>query len=554
MTDNPLGRYLVPLRRWWPIVAGAVVLGLVVAWVTLPERPEPGEQVVVDPEISYQATHLLLRGRPTPATDNFELVALLARQGEIPQQVEAELGDEVAPGSVAAVLIEPNQALGTIGVTAVQPTPELAVRLANAYAEALVGYFDEQADESQQEQIERVTERLQAIDIRVRELETQLEGVEEGSLDADLIEAELNVLTQQFGVLQTELRDLSTGAVASQSTFDTLQEPVPVSTTTPVDSVFEVPDDSRSRLALAAALALILGLGVVFAVDWVDTRVRTREDAEDAFGLPVIAELPRLRKKEREEHPLPVHSDPGSVAAETFRALRLSVLRTPRWRLDRPVPTAQANGTVGSAAPITGAEQPGVILVTSARDSEGKSTVAANLAASIAETGKRVLLLDADFRRPSVGNLVGVPAGPGLRELRELEARSFAKAIVGTEIPNLSLMRSGSPGIAPAWFLVEADRIIEQAQEFAEVVVIDSGPLLATNEAATLIPSVDALLLVTKSGRLSRQQARHATEQLTRLGALVSGIVMVGAEGTRKYGYYEPIRRAAATGEPIRPT
>jgi Mrp family chromosome partitioning ATPase len=84
--------------------------------------------------------------------------------------------------------------------------------------------------------------------------------------------------------------------------------------------------------------------------------------------------------------------------------------------------------------------------------------------------------------------------------------------------------------------------------------VIDSGPLLATNEAATLIPNVDAMLLVTKSGRLSRQQARRATEQLTRLGALVSGIVMVGAEGTRKYGYYEPIRRAAATGEPIRPT
>jgi capsular exopolysaccharide synthesis family protein len=554
MTDSPLGRYLVPLRRWWPIVVGAIALGLVVAWVTLPEPPQPGEQVVVDPEVSYQATHLLLRGRPTPATDNFELVALLARQGAIPQQVETELGDEVAPGAVASVTIEPNQALGTLGVTAVQPTPELAVRLTNAYAAAIVEYFDEQANESQQEQLELVTERLQAIDIRVRELESQLEDVEEETLDADLIEAELNVLTEQYGVLQNELRNLSTGAVAAQSTFDTLQEPVPVSTATPVESVFEVPDDSRSRLALAAALALVLGLGVVFAVDWVDTRVRSREDAEEAFGLPVIAELPRLGKRERQEHPLPVQSDPGSVTAETFRALRLSVLRTPRWRLDRLPPTVEAAGTVGSAAPITGAEQPSVILVTSARDSEGKSTVAANLAASIAETGKRVLLLDADFRRPSVSEFVGVPGGPGLRELRELDGTWFAKAIVETEVANLTLMRSGSPGIAPSWFLVEADWIVEQAQEFADVVVIDSGPLLATNEAATLIPNVDAMLLVTKSGRLSRQQARRATEQLTRLGALVSGIVMVGAEGTRKYGYYEPIRRAAATGEPIRPT
>jgi Mrp family chromosome partitioning ATPase len=138
--------------------------------------------------------------------------------------------------------------------------------------------------------------------------------------------------------------------------------------------------------------------------------------------------------------------------------------------------------------------------------------------------------------------------------LRELDGRHIAKVIATTDVPNLSLLRSGSPGIAPSWFLVEADWIVEQVQEFADVVVIDSGPLLATNEAATLIPSVDAMLLVTRSGRLSRQQAHRATEQLTRLGALVSGVVLVGAEGARKYGYYEPIRRAAATGEPIHPS
>jgi capsular exopolysaccharide synthesis family protein len=184
--------------------------------------------------------------------------------------------------------------------------------------------------------------------------------------------------------------------------------------------------------------------------------------------------------------------------------------------------------------------------VSSARDGEGKSTVAANLAASIAETGKRVLLVDCDFRRPTVGELLGVPAGPGLRELRELDGRHFAKAIVPTQVPNLALLRSGSAGIAPAWFLVEADWVVEQARDLADVVVIDSGPLLATNEAATLVRSVDALVLTTLSGRVTRSQARRTTEQLTRLGALVSGIVVIGADGRRGYGYYEPIRRQAS--------
>ena len=553
MTDNPLARYLIALQRWWPILVGAIALGVVAAWVTLPETPEPGEQEVIDPEVSYRATHLLIRGRNTPATANLDLVTLLARQGAVPASVEAELGDQVSPGSAETVMIEPDPVLGTLGVTVVQPTPDQTVLLANTYAAAIVEYFDAQALEAEEAQIDRVTERLTVIDQRVRELETELETLEEGTLDYELAESELNVLVTQFGTLQAELRDLSTQSVTAQSTFETLQEPVPVSTVEPTQTVFEVPQDSRARFLLAAIAALILGIAVVFAVDWIDTRVRTREDAEESFGLPVVAEFPRRSKSELREHPLPVHTDPGSITAETFRALRLVVLRSPRWRLDRAKPTAGGDGPVGSASPVSGEADPRVLLVTSARDTEGKSTVAANLALSIAETGKSVLLLDTDFRRPSVGGLVGVPDGPGLRELSELNGQELAKAIVFTELPNLAVLRSGSAGIAPSWFLSEADWIVEQARELADVIVIDSGPLLATNEAATLVPSVDALLLVTKSGRISHAHARRTTEQLSRLGATVSGVVVVGTDGRRQYGYYEPIRSAAALGESLRP-
>jgi capsular exopolysaccharide synthesis family protein len=554
MTDNPLARYLVPLRRWWPIIVGALALGMVAAWVTLPETPDPGEQeVVVDPDVSYRATHLLLRARDTPATANLDLVTLLARQGAIPASVEAELGDQVAPGSVQAVLLEPDPMLMTLGVTAVQPTPEQTVLLANTYAEAIVEYFDARALEAEAAQIERVTERLTEIGTRVRELERELEALEEGTVEFDVATAEYESQVQQYGILQAELLNLTTESVATQSTFETLQEPVPVSTVEPTQTVFEVPQGSRARFLLAAVAALVFGIALVFAVDWVDTRVRTREDAEDAFGLPVIAEFPRRTEAELRDHPIPVHTDPGSITAETFRALRLVVLRSPRWRLDRAKPTAGGEGPVGSASPVTGTADPRVLLVTSARDSEGKSTVAANLAVSIAETGKSVLLIDSDFRRPSVGGFVGVPDGPGLRELSELNGQELAKAIVFTELPNLAMLRSGSAGIAPSWFLTEADWVVEQARELADVVVIDSGPLLATNEAATLVPNVDTLLLVTKSGRISRAQARRTTEQLSRLGATVSGVVVVGADGRRQYGYYEPIRNAAALGEKLRP-
>jgi capsular exopolysaccharide synthesis family protein len=553
MTDNPLARYLVPLRRWWPVLVGALALGLVVAWVTLPDTPEPGEQEVIDPEVSYRATHLLIRGSDSPATANLDLVTLLAQRGAIPASVEAELGDELAPGSVESVVLEPDPMLGTLGVTVVQPTPDQTVLLANTYAQAIVEYFDAQALEAEEAQNQRVTDQLIVINQRVRELEADLETREEGTLEYVLAESELNVLVTQYGTLQAELSDLTTQSVAARSTFETLQEPVPVSTVTPTEGVFEVPQSTRGRFVLAAVVALVLGLAGIFAVDWVDTRVRTREDAEQSFGLPVVAEFPRRPKPDRRAHPIPVHTDPGSVTSETFRTLRLVVLRAPRWRLDRARPTVNGDGPVGSASQVTGEEAPRVVLVTSARDGEGKSTVAANLAVSIAETGKSVLLIDADFRRPSVGELVGVPAGPGLRELSELNGQELSKAIVFTELPNLAMLRSGSPGIAPAWFLSEADWVVNQARELADVVVIDSGPLLATNEAATLVPSVDTLLIVTRAGRISREQARRTTEQLSRVGATVSGVVVVGMDARRKYGYYEPIRNAAALGESLRP-
>jgi capsular exopolysaccharide synthesis family protein len=551
MTDSPLARYLVPLQRWWPVIIGALVLGLVGAWLTLPSDPVSAdpEAVPIDPNVSYEATHLLARGRPTPATDNLELVALLASQGEIPQVVEAKLGDEVEPGAVASATIEPNTNLGTLGVTAVQPRPEQAERLATAYAEAIIEYFDEQAEGAQQARIDSVTQQLVSIETRIRELQGVLAGLDENSVEYGLAEAELNVATEQYGILQNDLRDLTTGSSEAQSVFVTLQEPVAVSTAMLDEGGFEVPEDSRARFTIAIVLALALGVGAAFALDWVDARIRTREQAEEAFGLPVIADIPRRTKAELSAHPLPVYSEPGSVTAENFRALRLHVLRSPRWRLDQPAPAANLDGAVGTASPVGAEEQPRVLLVSSARDSEGKSTVAANLAASIAEAGKRVLLIDCDFRRPAVGELLGVPAGPGLRELRELDGRHFARAIVPTTVPNLALLRSGSAGVAPAWFLVESDWVVEQARDLADIVVIDSGPMLGTNEAATLVPSVDALVLTTMSGRGTRSQARRTTEQLTRLGALVSGIVVIGAEGKRRYGYYEPIRRAASGGD-----
>jgi capsular exopolysaccharide synthesis family protein len=551
---TPIERYVGPVRRWWPVVVGAVVLGVVVAWITMPSPPDPSaaaEGIVdADPSVSYTASQILIPDRVTPATSNLALVATLARQPEVLDAVREALAGQVDGAAVDGVMIEADENLGTLTLTAEQPTEDQVVLLLETYATTLTEQFDERSAVASRNELERTRDRLAAIDVRIRELEGELGGSGIGELDRRLAEAELNVLVDQYGFLQGQARDLGIENVGVGSTFVTLQEPVPVSTAGEASAMqmFEGTGGRPwVRLPLGALLAAALGLGIAFGIDRLDTRVRTRHGAEAAFGLPTVAEIPWRSRRDCERDPLPVHSKPGSDVAEAFRALRLAVQLSPRWQLRHDVPTSET--AVGSASPVVGKGSPRTLLVTSGITGEGKSTVAANLAASIAESGQRVVLLDCDFRRSTASKVLGLTDGPGLRDLLELREETLGSLVCPTSVPGVFVVPAGTPGVTPAWFLAGAATLVELASRHADVVVIDTGPVLVTNEAAALVPVVDAVLLVSRIGRTSGEQARDTVEKLTRLNALVAGIALVGGEATRTYGYFEPIRKdAAGTG------
>jgi hypothetical protein len=135
--------------------------------------------------------------------------------------------------------------------------------------------------------------------------------------------------------------------------------------------------------------------------------------------------------------------------------------------------------------------------------------------------------------------LHGAEAGDGLREQAIPDEKPLEDLVVGTAVDGVRLVRSGRPGIAPSWFLTRSVTIVDQAVELADIVLFDTGPLPLTHEAETLIPNVDCTLLVTKGGRLTWDAAREAMKRLTRVRASVAGVVLVGGEGVRRYGYYE---------------
>jgi capsular exopolysaccharide synthesis family protein len=267
----------------------------------------------------------------------------------------------------------------------------------------------------------------------------------------------------------------------------------------------------------------MLGLGVAIVVDRADHRIRSREDAERAYGLPVLAEVPVLTGAQQRSSELVAASAPLSRAAEAYRAVRSSLM------FQR---TAEERGREPSSA--------FVVLVASASPREGKTTTSANLAALFAETGRRVLAVNCDFRRPTLHQFFDVPHEP--------------RRVVETKIRGLSLVMDVAATIGtvnPALVVEEQRRLIASARKSFDVIVVDTAPMLATNDATEIMGCADLALIVCRAGMTTSDDAARVRELLSRIGAPVSGVVLLGSvtESSGYYYHYAPGRAGSSAGD-----
>src|SRR5439155_26131808 len=186
------------------------------------------------------------------------------------------------------------------------------------------------------------------------------------------------------------------------------------SATSTSSSGVSAPRSRAVRVAGGAGIGLLLGLALALLLERIDTKLRTREAAELAFVLPVVAEIPPVRRSRRRRHEVLTASKPTSPVAEAYRSLRTALLLMPTQSVPRGGdPTADdarlADGRSRLEARRRGGVANGtkVILVTSPGPAEGKSVTVANLAASLAESGRSVLVLSFDLRRPDVHHYLG---------------------------------------------------------------------------------------------------------------------------------------------------
>jgi capsular exopolysaccharide synthesis family protein len=443
------------------------------------------------------------------------------QSGTTRDAVAAKYSGPLDPDDVE-VSVQDSSSSDVVTVSMTSTDAKEAAELVNLYVDTFLGLQRQQrindisdASEELQRQLDDLSERIADIRRPLTEVEQQLNSNPgNAALESrrdDLTQAlasQLTPLQNRQSLYQQQLEDLRLSA----GVVETGGARLLTKAETPTDPV-------APRPVFTAVLALILGalLGLVLAFFWdnLDEKLRGMEDLERAApDIPPMAAVPEVRGSTSDDY-LPVRDDARGPAAEAFRSLRTSVK------------------FAGLSQSVR------VIQVTSSLQGEGKTTVAANLAAAFAIAGERVALVCCDLRRPRVQRKFDQPLSPGFTNvmLGELRLAEGLRQVT----PNLFLLAAGSPPPNPSELLSSswAKAIVDALAAEFDVVIIDSTPVLPVTDALVVSRMVDATLVVVDVRTTKRKELRQTLQRLEQVGAPVIGLVLngVGANDSYLYGY-----------------
>ena len=287
------------------------------------------------------------------------------------------------------------------------------------------------------------------------------------------------------------------------------------------------------NLGFAFVLGLTSGIGLAFLLEGIDNTVRTPEQAQAISGLPSLGMIPlgsRSNSEAGEKRGLVVasakepvelvtQSRPQSQMAESYRALRTSLLLT------------------SLGAP------PKTILITSALPREGKTTTSVNTAIVLAQKGTRVLLIDADLRRPSIHKALGLGPRIGLSNVLTGGATLQQATVRSPILPNLYILPAGTPPPNPAELMASQQMVdlLAELRDQYDHVIVDTPPTLSVTDAVVLSTKADAVVLVIRSSQTTKPALRRARDILGQVNAKVAGVLLnaVNLDSADYYYYYE---------------
>ncbi|MBR6462995.1 polysaccharide biosynthesis tyrosine autokinase, partial [bacterium] len=273
-----------------------------------------------------------------------------------------------------------------------------------------------------------------------------------------------------------------------------------------------------NNLIMGLVIGLLLGLGLTFFLEYWDDTLKTPDDVERFIHLPVMGTVPKMLKSNNvQELERIVEFYPKSIITESYQSIRTNIL----FSSSKPIKT---------------------MVITSSAMSEGKTTTASNVAQVMAAAGDKVLLIDADMRRPRVHKIFGIENEGGLSAYL-VGMKEIGDLVSKTTMANLDIINAGHTPPVPVELLnsPRLGELIKWAGEHYDRVIIDAPPYMVVTDSAIIAQHTDAALLVANGDRTPRDQVKNCVLQLKKININVLGIILnnvdISRGGYYRYGY-----------------
>jgi capsular exopolysaccharide synthesis family protein len=515
--EQGMRKYLNLAKQWWWLFIVSAIIPMVISYYFASKRPD-----------LYQASATLMVGPslfqdPDPDPREVSLTGTLAEayselavRGPVIQTVIENLGLQTSPEGLATQInTRVNTGARLLEIQVVDTNPETAALIANALADELVRRSPGSGSTAPEQQafvagqIEELRVKIDDISSQIAELTAALSELTSA---AEINEAEgrIEALEQVKSRYQTTYAELLSvyqkGSPNVLTVFDRALPP-------------QWPIAKRTNLIVAAAGVAGVGLaiGAVLLMEYFDTSLRWGQEGEQSMiGLRVLGTIPQVAKRESL-----LHGDPLSPIADSIRALWVSTfLMHPDHRYS-------------------------TLLLTSPRGSEGKSFLVANLAVALATAGNRVIVVDADMRKPTLHELFARPNIVGLSELlsgaEDADWEVSGIPLRQTSFENLRLLCAGRRPADPVALLASSrfSGLLELLKNEADIVLVDSPPVLSLPDAMVVASLAEGTIMVVCAGSTRREAARRTKELLlAQQDVNLLGVAVNRVKRKDMYDYY----------------
>ena len=513
-----LRQYISIARKWWWLILLSTVLAAGAGFF-FSQRQSP----------VYQATSILVVGRSIQSTEltssdlwtSEQLARTYADMAQLQPVlqgvVEAISLDDTWQGLRSRVKVNPRPDTQLLEITVEASSPEEAQVTADELTRQLIrlspsALQDQQRTESQQFarlRLESLQAKIEAGQARLDELDT--------AMAEPLSAQQAQDIQDEINTLENLVADWESNYTQLYSLLESEQSPNYLAVVQPAQaSSSPIRPRVRQDTLLAAVVGLLLALGVIFLIEYLDDTLKSAVDLDQFLGLTTLGAVGQIKGKSYDK--LVAHREPHSPQAEAYRIIRSNIQF---MAVDRPLK---------------------VIMVTSPISSEGKSITVANLGVVMAHAGLKTIIVDTDLRRPVQHHLFGLSNRQGLTNLLRSPGVAINGYLEETEIENLQVLTCGEIPPNPSELLgsQRMGQLLTRLAELADVVLFDSPPVLAVADATVLSKRVDGLVLVTEAGQTRRDVAQQAVVNLRQAGARLLGGVLnrVSHQGRGYYYYY----------------